>query len=343
MSWLELSRNLGTRVAHAGGPVARIAFERAGLEGAVLGHPIMVRAGLGHMLGAWARCVVWSKKHHVRMLAPQWFHLRVGPYLRREPDKRAYHRLFHSEGYVDGFPRALCLAFARRIGESHAADAWSSPPTTEPTLVVFHEDHGLDCVRDEHPVLLAELLRITRRRYVDQAIIDDPFIGVHVRRGDFSSASTETELRTGRKNLRTPVEWYATALTALRRALGEDKPARLFSDGTLDELRPLLGLPAVELMPTRSAITDILTLSQARVVLASGSGFSQWACFLGQMPTLWFPGQHHFRLRTGAEGADLEVEWEADTPMPDRLVSAVASGWRFGSYLREHAASAAAR
>jgi hypothetical protein len=101
----------------------------------------------------------------------------------------------------------------------------------------------------------------------------------------------------------------------------------------MDELRPLLRLPRVELMPSRAAITDMFTLSQARAVLASGSGFSQWACFLGQMPTLWFPGQKHFRLRRGPTGAELELEWEAGRPLADHWVGAVAENWKMPSYL----------
>ena len=40
-----------------------------------------------------------------------------------------------------------------------------------------------------------------------------------------------------------------------------------------------------------SAIVDILLLSQSTVLVASASSFSQWAEFLGAMPSVWFPAQ----------------------------------------------------
>ncbi len=47
---------------------------------------------------------------------------------------------------------------------------------------------------------------------------------------------------------------------------------------------------------TGSAIGDMLLLSRAEVFLASGSSFSAWASFLGQMPTLTHPGLGLTRL-----------------------------------------------
>ncbi|MBI4954892.1 MAG: alpha-1,2-fucosyltransferase [Myxococcales bacterium] len=315
-------------------PAAHAVLRSIGAGSDVYGYPQMVRAGLGHMMGAWARCVVWSRKNGVPMLAPQWRQLRIGPYLRRERDKRAYHKLFRSEGYVGGALRLLCLAIGRRVDEDHAGDALQRRTSAAPTLVVFYEDRGFDTLRDDHALLLHELLRITRPEYVRAAFVDRPFIGVHVRRGDFTRPPSDADLRAGRRNQQTPIEWYAAAVSALRRGLGAEHPVRLFSDGTEAELAPVLRLPGVEFVAPRTAITDILSLSQARVLVASGSGFSQWAGFLGQMPSVWFPSQKHHRLRGGADGANWELEWERDASMPQAFLGAVASGWLAPSPLR---------
>lgn len=295
------------------------------------GYPSMVRAGLGHMMGAWARCVVWTRTHSVPMLAPQWRQFRIGPYLRRELDKRSYHPLFTSDGYVDGVPRLAAIALARRVPEADAEAALVAGGRG-PTLVVFHDDLGWETMRNHRDLLLSELLRITRPEYVRPALVREPFIGVHVRRGDFTQTAAEAALRAGRKNLRTPIEWYADALTYLRSRLGGQQPARVFSDGTDAELGPLLGLPAVTRAPNREAITDILALSQASAVVASGSGFSQWACFLGQVPSLWFPGQHHYALTADGE-PPRELEWEPGRHLPDVFVDAVSRRSTAPSYL----------
>jgi hypothetical protein len=280
------------------------------------------------------------------MLAPRWRHLRLGPYLRRELDKRAYHRLFRSDGYVNGRQRILCLTLGRRIAESQRDETLSQPVSKVPRLVVFYDGahgakvgHGLDSLRDDREIVTTALLRMTRPALVRESVIETPFIGVHVRCGDFSTAPTSTDLYAGRRNVRTPVDWYAAALTELRRALGADHLARVFSDGSEAELAPLRRLPNVEFMPNGSAITDILRLSQARVLLASGSGFSQWAGFLGQMPSMWFPKQRHYHLRSGSEGERLEVEWAPGGPILAEFRDAVVANWTADSYLRERVPS----
>ena len=346
MSFLERGLALGARVAEAGGPVTRALFERTGLQPGVYGYPRMARAGLGHMLNTWARCFAWCHKNRLPMLAPQWRQLRIGPYVRRERDKRAYHPFFRSDGYVEGSGRLLCLTLGRRVAEDYSEQTLSGERADIPTVVVFYDGElgamigrGFDVLRDDHDIITAELLRITRREFATPALIDDPFIGIHVRCGDFVVPQTTADIRSDNRNLRVPIEWYAAALTELRGKLGTEYTARLFSDGSESELAPLLRLPRVELMPTRSAITDILSLSQARVLVASGSGFSNWAAFLGQMPSLWFPSRRYFHLRADTEGADFELDWEHGQQMPDKFLGAVAAGWHAPTYLRSWGAA----
>jgi len=40
----------------------------------------------------------------------------------------------------------------------------------------------------------------------------------------------------------------------------------------------------------------MIALSTAKVLVSSASTFSMWASFLGQMPTIWFPGQLRQKL-----------------------------------------------
>ena len=49
------------------------------------------------------------------MLAPFWLKPRIGPYLRRERDKRNYFRLFRSGSAVAGLRRLTILTRARRV------------------------------------------------------------------------------------------------------------------------------------------------------------------------------------------------------------------------------------
>jgi hypothetical protein len=65
-------------------------------------------------------------------------------------------------------------------------------------------------------------------------------------------------------------------------------PVRIFTDGHEHELADLLRIPGVALQREPNDISDLLALSQARLIIGSNSTFSRWAAFLGNMPGIWF-------------------------------------------------------
>jgi hypothetical protein len=140
-----------------------------------------------------------------------------------------------------------------------------------------------------------------------------------VRRGDFADVRG-TESYTGRRNVRLPIEWYVAAVRALRKQVGRALPFLLFSDGSDVELGPLLEEAGVSRYHNRNALSDLLLLSKARVIVASGSTYSMWASFLGQAPTIWFPGQ---RRQCVTQNPDHAPEWEPPAELPDGLLAAV--------------------
>jgi hypothetical protein len=136
---------------------------------------------------------------------------------------------------------------------------------------------------------------------------DEPFVGVHVRLGDYPTA------------WRQPAAWYESVVSGLRAQLGRDFPVRIYSDGTDEELSPLLALPAVVRAPGRPAVTDLLELSQAQCIVASASTFSAWAGFLRQAPMLWHPAR---LMRSHEDTREWRsLEWDAQTPLPSRLLN----------------------
>jgi hypothetical protein len=142
--------------------------------------------------------------------------------------------------------------------------------------------------------LLSELRGITRPCHLP--IIDaleHSFVGINVRCGkDFKAPPTVGDYydRVGWLQ-RTPVSWYVESLIAIREACGQSVPAVLVSDGTEAELADILALGNVHFLRPGRAITDLLVLSKARVLLASAtSTFSAWAAFLGGMPAINAPG-----------------------------------------------------
>ena len=125
---------------------------------------------------------------------------------------------------------------------------------------------------------------------------------MHIRLGDFIRASLE-EVKQGKHNSVIPIEWYVAMANNLRAILGYQVKIFVFSDGTDQELQPLLELGNVERITFGSSIGDILALSNAKLLVASGSSFSMWARYLGRMTTIMFPNQVKQKILTDKDHA----------------------------------------
>lgn len=273
------------------------------------GYPMLGRFGLGHSMLAWARCAVWCEREGVRMIGPRWFQPRIGPYLRRERDKRAYHLLFDNNGYIGDPCRTFLLNSARIVcAESELPERGFAPGAS--TVVVFrnavadNERKHFHEVRGHGAFLHAQLTRITRPAFRPPDVTG-PFIAVHVRMGDFTRISSAADIKPGVHNTCLPIEWYGAMIGKLRAAFGSDLPVRLFSDGSDAELSSLLALPGLERSPKQASVTDMLSIAKGAVLVASASGFSLWGAFLGGLPRICFPGQLNARTR---EEKDFDLE-----------------------------------
>ena len=295
----------------------------------LFGHADVGSYGLTHSLLAWARCRLWCDDHGAAMLAPNWLHLKhkIGPWRRRERDKRQYQLLFRFPGYVGGVRRLAILAAATRadagVVPAAAASSW------RPRLVVFrnllarNEVVHFSEIVGRHVDVRAALSAMTRPRYRPPADTS-PHVAIHVRLGDFSSGASRAALRAGATNAQLPLDWYGEMLSSVRSAVGP-VPARLYSDGTDAALAPLLAMPRVQRAPQQASVTDLLSIAQAGLVIASGSGFSLWGAYLGGVPRISFPGQRIVRaLVTSPGSADLEPECESGSELSQDFLALLA-------------------
>lgn len=297
----------------------------------IYGLPIVGRVGLAHSLLAWARCELWCKDNGVQMLAPNWNHLRIGPYLRGERDKREYHRLFHFPHYTSGFKRALIIATFPTTEATASAEEQATEKHSQKKreIVVFRNKVTKNFESHFHEItgrgreLRDALVRMTKPRYLPDQITF-PHIAIHIRLGDFSPPSAQgAHSAQGTTNTRQPIDWYACMLANLRVALGQEIPAIVYSDGSDEELAKVLKIPGVKRASSNSAITDLLALSTADVLISSGSGFSIWGSFLGNVPRICFPDQRLIRALGEPTQVDSEIELSASDEVPPAFARSI--------------------
>jgi hypothetical protein len=274
--------------------------------------------GLGNLLLPWARCVVASHKRNLKMIAPTWPQICPGAILRREPDKRSYYKSFHTPAdQVRGVRRLRLLATLPRYPEE-CADGPS---------------HGIICFRGMSggfaPILgdaglvRQQLMAIVRANHKDACHVDFRHsISIHVRRGDFRTPVGTNDLYGGCSSVRLPLSWYVGLVSRLRDLAGGEIPVFVFSDGTSEELADLLALPGVRRLGFGSAIADLIALTRANLLIASGSSFSMWASYLGRMPVIWHKGQMLQRLYRTNEA--IECEYASGYDVPPEFKSALA-------------------
>lgn len=269
--------------------------------------------GLGNLMLTWARCLAESERNGWQMIWPTWQSFkpknwRVNPY-----DHRTYSDLFQpNERYLYGWRKPWSLVRHRWIPEKEAVSTGAPPGSVvefrgmENFFAPFLKDHALVC---------KELLRITQTKHLAALAVENPApVAIHVRRGDFVERSNYQDM-VHTHNSVIPIDWYVGALQAVRLKAGEDIPAFVFSDGTEEELAPLLSIPHVQRVDYGSGLGDMLGLSRSRLLIASGSTFSMWGSYLGQVPTIWHPQKRLQQLLI--EHPEYEIEWAQGDPLPD--------------------------
>lgn len=257
------------------------------------------------------------------MIAPQWWQYDVFALWERNRQSRCYFRMLNQpKDAIRGFARLFRLALLPHLEEP----TWPRlevPETGTSKIVDFYGTgnyfeelvHYRDYVR-------SELLAMVRPSHLGCRDIDfNNSIMVHVRLGDFSAPVVSCPSDPGFYNQRTPIEWYTGAVQTLRESFGAEWPAYILSDGTGDELRSLLKLKNIHRLKLGS-LAGLLTLSRARVLVASGSTYSMWASFLGNMPVLWPLGQRRQFLYPGRSTE--EPEWSPGDRLPVGFLEAVA-------------------
>jgi hypothetical protein len=288
--------------------------------------PRVGQAGLGNTLFPWARAELFASDSGAQLLAPRWGRLRLGPYLRREPEKRRYSGFFHSATHVRGWARAWIRASGRHFSESEGEVARKLAAESARACVVDFEGlAGLfDSLATRAPLLRERLWAMTDPDLRSTGLpAERPFVAMHVRRGDLTRQGFTPEQLLGVLQY-TPLSWFQSMVNASER-LPEFSgfPILVFTDGSGEEIDPLLSMRGVSRSPRQAAIADLWMMSRSSLLFASGySTFGMWASFLGGMPTIYAPGKIQQLVQRDREGSR-EVELPEGAEIPRDVAAAV--------------------
>ncbi|MCD5343525.1 hypothetical protein LR392_14970 [Arthrobacter sp. AK04] len=133
-----------------------------------------------------------------------------------------------------------------------------------------------------------EFLAAQLRKGMLSPQFEQDYLSVHVRLGDFARPATDTN-KLVQNNVGTPLEWYAEIIRFVK-AANLNLAIVLSSDGSDDELAPLLRIPGVERTTARNALDELFIMSRSRGIVGSRSTFSSWGAFLGATPLLLIEG-----------------------------------------------------
>lgn len=275
-------------------------------------------AGLGNLLFTYGRALAYAKQHDAQMIWPTWPSIKIGPWLRRERDKRTYIGLFSNRDHdVAGIQKAWLLLTHNQVPEGTAA-------VKDGEIVVFEKFIGsFTPIREDHQLIREHLLTNLKDNTVLRFDFSDA-VAIHVRLGDFKKAQVQ-ELKNGVHDTRLPIDWYCRMLEQIRIAAGRNVKAYLFSDGSDEELQKLLTMPNTERITFGNAMNDIVGLSQAPLLIASGSSFSMWARYLGRHSTICYPNQIKEHILTERDDS---FEIEAEDTIPNLYMEKISKLFR---------------
>lgn len=253
-------------------------------------------AGLGNLLFTYAEALVLSKKYEIDLIWPTWgtipltrklFYI-LGRY------NRTYFNIFENNSkYIDGFRKAKILLTNKKIinpKDIKKIEAGIIVIDKNPIKFTGKLYEGLRLYREWIYDDLYRNLSKKNQLRIDNININDGFV-VQIRMDDFKKVSLE-QLKQGEDNVRIPLEWFENIIKQIRKIVNKNVKVYLMSDGSDRALQSIFKLGNVERFDLDNSICNILAMAKAKLMVVSGSTYSLWARFLGQMSSIAFKNQY---------------------------------------------------
>jgi hypothetical protein len=255
--------------------------------------------GLGNELVPWARAFLASEVLGARLLPPAfglnrreyWRHFRT------PPDDWIYNRAIERLLPTVRFAEADWLAHGGDDVVTALRSFARARNLLRRSAYVFVTEglwggfHHVQAAREFMRTTLYQSRFAARNLLAVRERIDPGriLVGMHVRLGDFKPAVPAEEQ--GRvANVSLPLEWFCNIADSLRQALGDRLQFLLVSDGTAEQLRPLMQrVPCITTADLPDGdCSDALALADSDLLVCSASTYSHLAAFLSDSPYIWF-------------------------------------------------------
>ncbi|MGD1083158.1 MAG: hypothetical protein ABSA47_00240 [Verrucomicrobiota bacterium] len=261
-------------------------------------HAGLPNAGLGNKLLVWAKAMVFARINDLPLVVTGWTTFQLAPILQGR-DLRLYWNYFRRVKEVNWFRRVTIRRRARIVDDPPLSRV-EGP--SQPTIYTFRRlSHWSDYFGDLKPHrelvrdALFSMLTPARRRELER--LPKAKVCIQVRMGDFFILKPGQDFaKVG--GTRTPLAYFVKMIEGIREIHGSQLPVTILSDGSRDQLRELLAIPAVELGSRQTAIVDIFRMARGRVLIPSaGSTFGYWGGFLGDCAMIMHPDHIHKSIR----------------------------------------------
>ena len=233
------------------------------------------KTGLGNMLLVWARGALFAKLNGIQYHSTSWWGFHWGALIRRERKNRLYANYFIEGKLQNQLSVQWNIFFKVSIKNPEIEKIHLNNNDNKVYLfnTVLTGNDLFKNLRDHSSIVKEELEKILHPSVIKQLEISpSPFIGIHIRRGDFKLGKQTT-----------PLSFFINGIELIRSVLGWNAPVTVFTDADKDELSGLTTLPEIYFSEDKKDITDILLLSRSRIlILSKSSTFSYWAAFLSE-------------------------------------------------------------
>lgn len=223
--------------------------------------------GLANCMMISARAYSLANKNNHNFINPTWNKVSVGPYLRKEKDKRHYFGLFNILG-ISGFKKlAYIFLFYFKNKNIILVDS----------LGGYFED-----LKKDHELVkkyFNSIINKNKLKNIEKINFKD-VIGVHIRLGDYKNTTLETK-----------IDFYLNLVFKIKELHKNKYKIYIFSDANDEELRKVLEIDGVKKVFFGNALADLIALSKCKLIVGSDSTFSGLASFINQAPII-FPKRH---------------------------------------------------